>query len=99
MSVSFLPILDYIVVALKKVWHFVWDDYLLGYFSDWVSDLIGLLPGTSFNLSDFMSSEVYTFVESWFPIQYGVICLSTYFVIAGIVYLINWILGVIPTVS
>lgn len=95
--VSFLPLINYQIFAGKFL--LKWILSLIGVHVDW-NQLTDSVP--SFETIDFtlvISSEVYSLVDQWFPCEYAMICFSSYIICAIIVYGVNWVLGLIPTVS
>lgn len=94
-------------MSLFNIWEYVLR--ALQWFADWIftifcaplysliSDLD--LPGLDINLADIADSSVWTLVNDWFPAEYALSCLVAYYTIALVVYGVNWVLGLIPTVS
>lgn len=93
--VSLAPIRYYFLWALQSV---------LSWILDQISKIIDFdavlnsVPSLAWDIA-FFTSDMYTLVSIWFPIGYALSCFTLYFVLAFIVYGVNWILGLIPTVS
>lgn len=100
----FQKLLDF----LGRIWEFILRS--LQYALKWVlenlvykiipdlSTVSGNLPENVFDFG-FVSPATIGYLNEWFPVDYAVTCLISYVIIASTVYLINWILGLIPTVS
>lgn len=56
------------------------------------------LPSNVFDFS-FIDGSIIALLNEFVPVGYVIGCVTAYCIIAAIVYLINWILGLIPTVS
>lgn len=52
-----------------------------------------------FNLDSILTPELMNLLNTWFPVSYAVYCFVAYCSIAATIFIINWILGLIPTVS
>ena len=94
--VSLGPILDYIVNGLKTV-----INWLISMSSDYLPFSAGAsyLPDNFFDFRAVVDSSSYAYLLLWFPADYAISCFVAYCALACTVYLVNWILGMIPSVS
>ena len=83
--------------SLKKF--FVWILESVGsLITGAIDSCLSSVPGFSFNTS-FISSGVFGLVDQWFPIDYAIGCAVIWVGLAVSIYVINWVLGLFPTVS
>ena len=99
MEVSLLSLWEYFLRAIQYSCDWVITTLVNPVFEGFIDLISPYLPSVEFDLSSFMTGDMYALLSSWFPFSYGVTCLVSYFVIAAAVYIVNWVLGLIPTVS
>lgn len=63
-----------------------------------IDGLLGSVPGFDFSTS-FVSAGFFGLLDQWFPVDYAVGCVTLWLVLAVSVYVINWVLGLFPTIS
>lgn len=98
-AVSFYNIWEYVLRGLQYC-----VDWLVSSIVDPIVENLGdlvsaFLPDSVINVSSYVSSDVYGLACEWFPCDYAITCFVAYVGLACVVYSVNWILGLIPTVS
>jgi len=89
--------LEVIKNAVKAV--IVWlMECLVALFDAAFVPIVQLLPQWSFDTA-FIASGWIGILNEWFPLTYAISCVGIWIGLALAVYITNWILGVIPTVS
>ena len=89
--------LDVIKNAVKAV--IVWlMDCLVSLFDAVFTPIVQQLPQWTFDTA-FIASGWMGILKEWFPLEYALWCVVTWVMLAISIYVINWLLGVIPTVS
>lgn len=78
---------------LKKLF-----DVIIEIFGPIIDALLDLVPDFGFDIS-FVSSSMLGILDLFFPINYCIDCVVVYLSVACVVYIINWILGLFPTIS
>ena len=97
--ISLLPIWEYVLRAIQHSVKWLVEEFVADNVPDISSEVGDLLPSSNFNFSNVIDSSVFSFLCEIFPVEYAITCFIGYCAIAAIVYLVNWILGAIPTVS
>ena len=95
-SVSLFPIFDYIVSGIKTVVNWLLDLVYRNIPS--ASSIRNLLPENCFSFSSVLDGSSLAYLDLWFPVDYAVGCFIAYVSISCVVFLINWIVGLIPGV-
>lgn len=95
--ISLSPLIDYQIYATKFI--IKWVISFIGKFVNW-NDITNSVPIVNvLNFRDIITPEVYALICEWFPCSWAITCFVAYVTCAIIVYGVNWILGLIPTVS
>ena len=80
--------------------------WVVGFIIDYATSLLpssssidGSLPDSAFDFSSLLSGSGLSYLDLFFPVDYAISCFIAYVVIAVTVFTVNWILGLVPTVS
>lgn len=87
----------FVLRALQYLFKWILENIVYEIIPD-LSTVSASLPDNIFDFT-FVSPSTIAYLNEWVPVDYVVTCFVSYVLIASIVYLINWILGLIPTVS
>lgn len=99
LAVSLFNIWEYVLRGLQYCLKWIIEKILDPVFDGIVSSISGLLPSMNIDFTSVISPEVYALLNDWFPCDYAITCFVAWVGIACVVWLLNWILGLIPTVS
>lgn len=93
-----MPILiTYIIRAIQFA--FQWIVETLASQVPGLSGIYDLMPSSRLLEGLNLTVEIMSLVNYWFPVDFAVLCFTSWCAIAIVVYTINWILGLVPTVS
>ena len=92
-----LWLITYFTRAMQFFVQWIWDVFISQI--PFVEDIINYLPSSNLFSGFLLTGEIVGMVNYWFPLDYAIICFSSWCIIACCVYSINWVLGFIPTLS